>query len=67
MKKEKELNQTIDRRTYKILKTVPHWLENECGFTKFCFKCKYKETGVCRAERTEIRNWKEYRKKQWKK
>ena len=67
MKKAEKLKKTTDnRRVYHILNTWYHWLDNECGFNGKCGICNYRKTGVCRSERTEIRNWKHNRKTQWK-
>jgi len=67
MRKEKRLlSETTSSRVYHVINTCFHWMEMECGFNGICKKCNYKETGICRAERIEMRSWKVHRKTQWK-
>lgn len=67
MKIKQILDTTSDRRTYKILHeygTIPYWLAYECWCCKRYYVCKKHEK--CRPLKGLNRNWKEFRKTQYK-
>ena len=67
MKKNEILKKTINRREYKILRTIdPDPYKDDCVICPMYDHChKYKHI-QCRPNRIRERNWKSQRKTQWK-
>ena len=66
LKKSQILKVTKNRREYKILSTIDHWLEYECGCCPMYSHCSQRKHLKCKPKRIRERNWKSQRKYQWK-
>ena len=63
-KGEKPLRLTCDGREYHILHTSPPPYTRDCGVCPRCDVCRKHDK--CNQTKGKLRNWKEFRKNQWK-
>jgi len=65
MKNRNKLNNCHTNKEYKVYSgAFPHLYDIECAFCKRCSICRMHE--FCRPTKGKIRNWKEFRKTQYK-